>query len=306
MGSYRKGKRGIKKYMKITIIVPANNRVKNIRETLHCLTKQDIFGTGHETQFILVDDDSTDGTGEMMEMFQLPNKTVIHRKNRGKWNASIPRNMAAKESWKDSQLLYFLDSDVLLPPDRLRRLVEVWHENNDDDPNRVIIGQYHFMRAWIDTRNDPLWYEKEMTNYDGDIRSQSFIDHPYKQKNKGLGFALACFGGSLAVPRKLFFKAGGFDETMLSGVEDGDFGLTLWETGAVFSLDSGLLGWHNPHPILPERTQYIRECVDRLNAKHNVDIIKITGEVHRQWGLGEWEPPKAWIEEGGYTLEEVQ
>lgn len=291
--------------VKISVIVPAWNRAKNVVQTLHCLEQQDIFGTDHKTEFILVDDCSTDSTGVIMDLSQLPNKKVIHRTERTKWNASIPRNEAAKLSSKDSDLLYFLDSDVLLPPDRLRRLAEIWNENEDCDKNRVIIGQYHFMRTWINAKEDTRWYEKEITNYYGDIRSQSFKDHPYTQKNKGLGFALACFGGSLAVPRKLFFKAGGFDETMLSGVEDGDFGLTLWETGAVFSLDSGLLGWHNPHEIVGERTAYIRECVDRLNIKHNIDIVKETGEVHRQWGIGEWVPPDSWVKDSGYTKEEL-
>lgn len=290
--------------MQISVIVPVWNRAKNIRETLYCLEHQDIFGTEHKTEFILVDDCSDDGTGELLDASNLPNKQVIHRKARDKWNASVPRNMAAKVSSVNSDLLYFLDSDVLLPPDRLKRLAEVWHENNDDDKNRVIIGQYHYMRKWVDARNNPKWYES-IEDYDGDIRSQSFIDHPYNQKNRGLGFALACFGGSLAVPRKLFFKAGGFDETMLSGVEDGDFGLTLWETGAVFSLDAGLLGWHNPHPIHPQRTQFIRECVDRLNAKHHMDIIQATGEVHRQWGIGEWQPPESWLKDSGYSKEEL-
>ena len=291
--------------MMMSVIVPAWNREKNILQTLYCLEKQDVFSTNHEIEFILVDDCSSDATGGYMDLAELPNKKVIHRQSREKWNASIPRNIAAKESNKESQLLYFLDSDVLLPPDRLRRIIEVWTEDNDRDQNRVIIGQYHYMRNWIDAKHNPTWYEREIKNYDGDIRSQSFIDHPYQQKNKGLGFALACFGGSLAIPRKLFFKAGGFDETMLSGVEDGDFGLTLWETGAVFSLDSGMLGWHNPHEIHPQRTMYIKECVDRLNAKHHMDIVQATGEVHRQWGIGEWQPPESWLKEGGYTKEEV-
>lgn len=291
--------------VKISIIVPAWNRAKNVVQTLHCLEQQDIFGTEHQTEFILVNDCSTDSTGVIMDLAQLPNKTVIHRKQRDKWNASKPRNEAAITSDKKSDLLYFLDSDVLLPPDRLRRLVEVWNADNDRDPDRVIIGQYHFMRTWVNAKEDTRWYEREITNYDGDIRSQSFKDHPPTQKNRGLGFALACFGGSLAVPRKLFFKAGGFDETMLSGVEDGDFGLTLWETGAVFSLDAGLLGWHNPHEIVGERTAYIRECVDRLNIKHNIDIVKETGEVHRQWGIGEWVPPDSWVKDSGYTKEEL-
>lgn len=288
--------------MRLCVIIPAWNREKNIIETVRALQNQDIYGTSDRVDFILIDDNSTDGTKHFLDVCDLPNKKVIHITNRTKWNASIPRNKGAIASSTSCDILYFLDSDVLLPPDRLRRLVEVYKADNDED--RVVIGPYHYMRHFISLKNNPKWYEG-ISDYSGDIRWNSFLEHDVSLKQQGIGFALACFGGSLAVPRKLFFKAGGFDETMLSGVEDGDFGLTLWETGAVFSLDKGLLGWHNPHEIVPERTQFIRECVDRLNKKHSVDIIHETGKVHRQWGIGEWTPPDSWIKDSGYTKEEL-
>lgn len=289
--------------MIVEIIVPVWNRRENIQKTITCLLRQDVFNTMHRVHIHIVNDNSTDGTRDYLNAirYEYDNLSIHNLLQHDKWNASIPRNYGAKQTSVKTNLLYFIDSDVLLPPDRVRRLIEVYEE--DQDPNRVIIGPYHFANRKIDVDN-PLWYTEEIRDYSGDIRWQSFLDHEYPDKNKGIGYALACFGGNLAIPRKLFFKAGGFDETMYSGVEDGDFGLTLWESGAVFSLDHGLLGWHNPHPIVPERTRDIKECVDRLNAKHNVDMIKLNGDVYRQWGI-DWTPPESWIKEGGYTKEEL-
>jgi len=287
--------------MKLSVIVPTWNRRNNIVRTLICLQRQEIRDE-QEVEIIVVDDNSTDETGvSILKNIAQNTKNLkyIYRNNRTVWNASIPRNLGARISRTDGDCLLFLDSDILLPPDRIQRYIDIWSEKQQ--PNRVLIGPYHFVNKDIET-DHPLWYQN-ITDYSQDIRWQSFEEHSPDELNKGLGFALACFGGSLMIPRDLFFKAGGYDETMLSGVEDGDFGLTLWESGAVFSMDKGLLGWHQPHEIVPERTQFIQECVKRIDEKHGIDIIKETGEVYRKWGL-DWEPPASWVGDANFQRKE--
>ena len=36
-----------------------------------------------------------------------------------------------------------------------------------------------------------------------------------------------------------------------------------------------------------------------------MDIIQATGDVHRQWGIGEWQPPDSWVKDSGYEKEEL-
>lgn len=284
--------------MRVAIIIPTWNRKENIVGTVQAVLMQ-VVEPHHKIDIIVVDDDSNDGTPEALA--HLEQVRVLRHAPHLQWNASKPRNFGAMNTDKETDLLYFLDSDVLLPPDRVQRLIAVYERN--PLPNRVIIGPYHFARNRIDV-SDPDWYMKKQTDYDGDIRWKLFEKHEYPELNTGIQYALACFGGNLAIPRKLFFKTGGFDERMLSGVEDGDFGLTLWESGAEFSLDRGLLGWHNPHEIVGERTKYIKDCVKLLNEKHNIDIVHETGGVYRQWGI-DWTPPDEWVEQSGYTREEL-
>lgn len=286
--------------MNINIVIPVNNRKENILKVLKCIDRQEVK-PGHTFRTIIVNDNSTDGTKEAILKTHYDNKvTVVDTPKRDTWNAAIPRNFGAKQT--DGDLIYFIDSDVLLPSGRIQRLIDVYAE--DPDPNRVIIGSYHFCNKTIDV-SDPNWYLQEITDYVADIRWASFNEHDFKEKGSGVGFALACFGGNIAIPRKLFFKTGGYDETFEAGVEDGEFGLTLWETGAVFSLDKGLHGWHIPHPILPSRTRNIPEMVKKLDEKHNMSIVKETGRVYRQWGL-DWTPPEVWLENSGYTLEDFK
>lgn len=289
--------------MKASVIIPSWNRRTNLLRTLKALSEQQLVE--HTFEIIVVDDNSTDETGiailkNMAD--KLPNLKYIYRNGRKGWNASVPRNLGAHASNMDSDVLIFLDSDILLPPDRLQKYLNDYAA--DPDPKRVIIGPYHYLTSELDT-DIGTWYLNDIQGYQGDIRWNSFLEHPVGEKNVGVGFALACFGGSLLIPRRLFFKTGGYDETVVSGCEDGDFGLTLWESGAVFSMDQGLLGWHQPHEIVAERTSQIPEMVKYLDEKHHMDLIKESGKAHRMWNK-DWIVPDIWLESGGYTREEFE
>lgn len=277
--------------MRLSIIIPTWNRKENLRQTLTCLTRQ-IIQPQHYVEIVVVDDCSTDGTTEMIDRefsHTTPYIFVTKTEHHGGWNASIPRNQGTMEASLKTEAFLFLDSDVLLPPDRVQRVIDDYLQ--DPEENRVIIGPYNYLSNKIDADANPDWYEREIRDYQQDVRWQSFLDHPVSEKNTGVGYALACFGGILFIPRQLFFKSGGYDEKVTSGCEDGEFGLTLWETGAVFSLDKALLSWHNPHHITESRTKDIPAMIAYIDKKHSMDIVKATGQAYRQWNI-EWSDPR--------------
>lgn len=282
--------------MKLTIIIPTKNRKENIFKTLITLQRQ-VVVQPKDVEIIIVDDNSTDGTYAAISEYFMDNPEIFkttfqNTQKRDTWSASIPRNLGAQRANIKTDCFYFLDSDILLPPNRIQRLIEDWEA--DPDPNRVIIGPYHYAQKDIVTSNED-WYTENITGYQQDVRWKSFEEHRVAEKNIGVGYALACFGGSLLVPRPLFFKAGMYDEKVTSGCEDGDFGLTLWETGAVFSLDKELLGWHNPHIITSDRTSDIPAMVEYIDRKHHMDLVKASGEAYRQWDIS-WQAPDSWKE----------
>ncbi len=272
------------KIVSVSVIIPTWNRSNNVIKTLACLEDQEIDPSFH-MEVVVVDDSSTDGTSNaiLAKKFKLDLKLLYYNDRKG-WNASIPRNRGARVA--ESPHFIFLDSDVLLPPNRIQRFIDVWNE--DPDPNRVLLGPYHNMSRPLDLTSN--WWNQAITGYVADVRWNSFREHPAQEKNQGFGFALACFGGSMMLTRRLFFKAGGYDETMVNGGEDGDFGLTLWETGALVSMDEGLLGWHQSHEIDAVRRTTPWETIKRIDAKHHVDVIKETGQNFRQWGIN-WKRP---------------
>lgn len=285
--------------MKLTIIIPTKNRRENIIKTITCLGRQ-VVQPHHTVQIIVVDDNSTDQTSEAIGAFldttdHFPFSLLMHKnKQRDSWSASIPRNIGAKLADEDTDCFYFLDSDILLAPNRIQRLIDDFLLN--PDPNRVIIGPYHYASDNLRVISEN-WYEGPITNYQQDVRWKSFRDHPVQETNTGVGFALACFGGSIMIPRELFFAVDMYDEKCVAGVEDGDMGLMLLKFGAIFSLDKELLGWHNPHPILPSRTENIEEMKKYINMKHfgteNPDygILEATRETYGSWGF-DWHDPK--------------
>ena len=226
--------------MNLSICIPSWNRKQNLLNNLKCLSKQQVQPQ-HKIEIVIVDHGSTDGTLQaVMDVIPtMPFPMKIVRIPRTDWDAATPRNYAAKVSDKTFDALYFLDSDILLPPDRIERLIDDYLV--DSDPNRVIIGPYHNMTKPVNL--DAPWYDEAITDYIKDVRWAMFEEEgsDVAKTYQGFRYALACFGGSLMVNRSLFFRSGGYDESMVHGGEDGDYGLTLWECGAKVSMDKGLL-----------------------------------------------------------------
>ena len=273
--------------MRISIIIPVWNRLENMKDVLHCLSVQEVDKDNFE--LILVDHQSSDGFGQWVLSQQLPFKLkYLYIGYRDAWNAAIPRNLGAKISDPKSDFLYFVDSDILLPPNRLQCLLNDLNENPDS--NRIIIGPYHFMTSKVNVQN-PDWHKNGIENYAQDIRFKDFLEHPVEEQRQGLNMALACFGGNICMSRQIFFKAGGYDENCLNGTEDGDFGLTLWETGATVAMDINLLAWHQPHPVEEVRKSTPWESVHYIDQKHNIDVIKETATTYRNWGI-DWKIPE--------------
>jgi glycosyltransferase involved in cell wall biosynthesis len=95
----------------VAVVVPAFNAARFLGEAL-----ESVFAQGALVgQVVVVDDGSTDATGEVAASF--PAATLIHRDNGG-IGAARNTGVAAAEG----ELLAFLDADDVWPPGRLRAL----------------------------------------------------------------------------------------------------------------------------------------------------------------------------------------
>ena len=298
----------------ISVIIPVHNRAHTISLCLQGLalqTAQDSF------EVIIVDDRSTDDTLKVVTAFMRTTSLKIkvcsvYKKEA--WNASRPRNFGAKMAEQGTTHYLFLDSDVVLNP----KAIEYYIEDIQVNPDRVVIGPYHWTAPmmvlpsdiehhfddFINNRLAPRYVNGPLGIVGQDIRMISFNEKgadPTKTTSEVFD-GLSCFGGNLLVPRNLFWKSGGYDEQTLCGIEDGDFGITLWKHEAQFSYDTRAVGYHAWHPIPPGRhpADFKKNHLDRLNMKHfntldpDFGIIAHSRELYKRWGFPGWNPPPEW------------
>lgn len=298
--------------MKTSIIIPTRDRSKNLDCVLTSLSIQD---TKREFEVVVVDDRSVDNTEEVSKKYPFVKYYKVSGDHKT-WNASIPRNLGVKMSSGD--LLFFLDSDVVLPKNAVEETINAFLKGN---VSRVLIGSYHWLPAQTVTTDDVInrWDElksgklpflqiekKGMLGME-DIRKVSF-DRADSSQQEFYSFtdSLACFGGYLVMTKQTFWAAGGYDESMVAGVEDGDFGITLFEMGVKFSYLKEVCGYHIAHEQPMGRDQtVIAAQVQRLNQKHHVDMIHESGKAYRRWGI-DWEPPTAFYNGDKRKLEEYK
>ena len=293
----------------ISVIIPAHNRKKNVELALTALRLQTL--PKEEFEVILIDDGSTDGTYQLMEVFKDEFRfkyAWINKKNA--WNASRPRNFGAKIAEKESVAFLFLDSDIILN----REALQFYFEDFKKNKNRVIIGPYNWLPPQgfspkdVETRWDDVIQAKFKVQFPGerlghigdDVRMISFNEKPPDQIFNEIFDGLACFGGNLLVPRDIFWKCGGYDEDTHCGLEDGEFGIRLWKNDIAFSYDKRCLGYHVWHKIPPARfPPNLKVQIDKLNLKHfkkidpDLGLVNASKEAYKRWGI-DWQVPPEW------------
>ena len=109
----------------ISVLMPVYNAVKYLEKTVDSLKAQ-TFG---DFEVIMVDDGSTDGSGELCERIAAADGRfrVIRQPNAG---VSAARNAAL--SAVKGEYIYFLDSDDLLLPETFEEMLALLKENNAD------------------------------------------------------------------------------------------------------------------------------------------------------------------------------
>lgn len=103
---------------KISVIIPAYNVEKYIRKAINSVLSQ----TYHNIEIIVIDDGSTDGTGELLDeyMIKFPEKVkVFHIKNSGVSKARMLGVKYAKGNW-----IGFVDGDDFVEPDMYETLLQ--------------------------------------------------------------------------------------------------------------------------------------------------------------------------------------
>jgi cellulose synthase/poly-beta-1,6-N-acetylglucosamine synthase-like glycosyltransferase/peptidoglycan/xylan/chitin deacetylase (PgdA/CDA1 family) len=103
----------------VSIVVPAFDEVVGIERAVRSLASSDY----PELEVIVVDDGSTDGTGELVERLGLQRVRVVRQPNAGK-PAALNHGIALAER----DLLVLVDADTVFEPETLGRLVQPFQD----------------------------------------------------------------------------------------------------------------------------------------------------------------------------------
>lgn len=125
----------------VSIIVPLYNSATSIEKCITSLLKQ----TYPFVEIILINDGSTDNSGELCDRFAIENKNikVIHKKNGGVSNARNVGIEAAKGEW-----ITFVDSDDFVDPDYVSDMMN--HSDCD------FVASHIKVEGWTGWKDIPL------------------------------------------------------------------------------------------------------------------------------------------------------
>lgn len=191
---------------RLSVIVPVRNGAAVLEHCLAALRCSDF----HDFECIVADDASTDNSSQVARRHGC--RVVRLEENRGPATA---RNTAAAEA--SGGLLLFVDADVCVQPDCLRRAVE-WF---DRDPEVVaVIGSY-------DAAPADQGYLSQYRN----------LQHHYVHQSSSM-LSSTFWSGFGAIRRDIFFAHGGFLPSFRRpAIEDIEFGYRLHAAGRKVILD---------------------------------------------------------------------
>jgi glycosyltransferase involved in cell wall biosynthesis len=210
----------------ISVIIPAYNSEKTIEKLLSSLRKS-IFS---DYEIIVVDDHSTDNTGEIARKYS---DTVVTLKERS--GPARARNVGAENAKGD--ILLFLDADIIGDANLLGYISRRFQENQE---MKALVGIYSKQPA-----NDGFF-----------PKYKALVAYFWSQ---GVKFLEAFDTHSAAIKREVFHELGGFDSNYKDAlVEDFEFGYRVSEKYPIY-LDNNLqVAHHFPSFLANARKYYQR------------------------------------------------
>jgi len=193
----------------VSIVIPVHNAEKHFRASLQSIQAS----TYKSFELIVVDDASTDRSVEIAESY---GATVLRRESQG--GPAAARNQGAAVA--NGELLLFLDSDVMVKPETLEKIVQVFQK----PAVNAVFGSYDDAPA----ENDFLSQYRNLF-------------HHFVHQNSSPE-AVTFWAGCGAVRKAAFRAVGGFDAKKYQepSVEDIELGYRLHRQGYRILLEKAI------------------------------------------------------------------
>ncbi len=194
-----------------SVVIPTHNRKHLLRRCLRAVLAQDY----PHYEVIVVDDGSTDGTGEMV-LREFPSVRYIRQEvSRG---PAAARNRGIEAA--SGEIIAFTDDDCLVPESWLHS-----HRQYYEDPRVGGVGGLQITAS-------PNFVEQFQISHYLDIYTQfRRVSHPTEARGFGTN--------NLSVRKEVFDRAGLFDEAFITG-SDPEFVRRALAVGYIFIQDPNL------------------------------------------------------------------
>lgn len=207
--------------MLVSVIIPTFNRAKTIERAVDSVLAQ----TWREIEVIVVDDGSTDQTGEILKKYG-DKIRVIHRQNAG---ASAARNTGIKAA--AGEIISFLDSDDEWLPFKTERQVELLQRAESSGVKCCICNA------------TMLFSTGTITSFEAALLHPQHKEGVWTNPAEILADRFLFFNQVAAVRREALEQSGYFRED-LRIMEDYDLALRLALTGPWAFIADPLVVWH--------------------------------------------------------------
>lgn len=248
------------KNLDVSIIIPTYNRASILREALECVYAQDYEGP---KEIIVIDDNSTDDTVEMIES-NFPDVLLIQLdKNVGPSAARNIGIMKAKGSF-----ISFLDSDDLWECNYLSSQLEVLKKEREQQTKNVSVSSTIEWNTKTGKRSE----------YNQKPNLKSYKSPIHHLLSKG---SFVFSPSSIVLPRTFIDDVGIFDESLRFG-EDTDLYIRLLLSGYDFLYESQTYSIRRKHfqdqAISPENLELRR--LNRIRtAEKYYDLVSLKFEI---------------------------
>ena len=259
--------------LEASVIIPTYNRAEILRCTLSSLAQQRYPRDRFEV--IVVDDESTDHTAEVVREFQRALNLLYLYRGDSDHRVSRPRNLGIAKA--QGEILLFLDSDMIVCPDYVE---EHLTSHRISDTPLLVMGYVYGYRYGYEVDGRVLLERvdfRDVSNSSQVLRAHSKFWDPreivYQKVDDDLSQLPApwrfVWSNSISLRREEALRIGGFDDAFQAlGGEDTEFGYRCFKKGLHFWINRKAWGVHYPHPIDVEM---------RKNAsRHNVLLFYCT------------------------------
>jgi glycosyltransferase involved in cell wall biosynthesis len=250
---------------RVSVIVPTFNRAQFIADAIESVLSQSY----RDFELIVVDDGSTDRTGEIVSSIHDPRLIFIRQENRGRSHA---RNAALNIA--QGELVAFLDSDDLYLPGKLEMQVAYMERHPE-------AGMIYTSARCIDQHGADLPARYRAT-HSGKIYKHIAFFRP-----------VTITLPTVMVRRSLLTKVGGFDEHM-SRFEDTDMWRRLSKEISIHAIDvdtcklrthaSNTLSAQNPDQIASSLEYYVGKMFDEDSELPGLSVRRRLGALYFYYG----------------------